>query len=139
MSIGKTALPVIRSYYGHTAQDVSLAALEAGARLEDELVCGYLEPITRLPDTPRRRRVANILRHMPNSLRGVRLLQRLLDDSETEVRIDAYESLADISDPVIRRTAIDGPEPDRGSSSCSIWCRRRSRWFMLPRAACRAW
>ena len=113
VAMGKTVLPVIRRCYDHPRGEIALAALEAGARLEDELVTDPMERIVRLPEAGMRRLAAGVLRHMPNSLRGARLLKTLLDDTDTSVRLEAYESLAAINDPLINRTAIDGPEPDR--------------------------
>ncbi len=113
IAMGKTVLPVVRPYYNHPDQVIRLAALEAGARMEDELVAESFEQISRQSDPQLRRQIAQMLGYLPRSLRGAKTLQQLLDDPDTTVRIQAYESLAKISDPIIQRMAIDGPGADR--------------------------
>jgi len=113
VAMGKIVLPVIRPYYTHPNQEVRLTALEAGARLEDEAVSDHMQRLTQTPDPTLRVKIAKILAYLPNSIRGARVLHKLLDDAEKSVKVAAYESLAQINDPAIRRHAIDGPEPDR--------------------------
>ena len=105
-AMGKTVLPVIRPYYDHPIMTVRLAALDAGARLEDEVTTDHLLRIAELPDLVVRRRAAQMLVHLPRSLRGARTLHMLLDDPDRAVRIEAYEALAAIHDPIIRRVSI---------------------------------
>ncbi len=105
-AMGKTVLPVIRPYYDHPQMDVCLAALEAGARLEDEMTTDPLNTIAKQPDPALRRRAAQVLARLPRSLRAARTLHTLLDDPDTAVRIQAYESLATIRDPILQRVAI---------------------------------
>lgn len=111
VAMGRTVLPVMRQLYEHPHQDVRLTALEAGARLKDEAVTDPLGRLAQLDAPPVRRRVAKTLSHLPQSLRAARILHTLLDDEDRLVRIEAYESLAAINDPLIIRTAIDGPDP----------------------------
>ncbi len=113
VAMGKTVLLVTRQYYGHATQEVSMAALEAGARLEDETVTPYLDDLAQSPESELRKRVAELLVHLPRSLRGTRTLHRLLDDADVPVRLQAYESLAAMNDPIIRRQAIDAVDPQR--------------------------
>ena len=113
IAMGKTVLPTVRRYFHHPNIQISLAALEAGARLEDEAV---IDPMMQLIPkvTPKRReQIAQFLMYLPRSLRGASILHSLLDDDDLAVRLAAYESLAAINDPMIHRRAIDGPDPDR--------------------------
>ena len=107
-AMGKTVLPIIRQYYNHTKSIVRLAVLEAGARLGDETVSDHLQQLAQSPDTLLRQRAAKTLVYLPSSIRGARTLHNLLDDDEPSVRLTAYESLAEINDPLIQRIVIDG-------------------------------
>ena len=105
-AMGKPAVEFIRPHYDAEALHLRLAALEAGAWLEDERASRYLQRLTdhQAPDV--RRRVAEALVHLPRSLNGSRALKALLDDRKRDVRIAAYESLAAINDPILTRTVI---------------------------------
>ena len=102
-SLGKTVLPVLRHYYDHAVISVQLAALSAGARLEDEATADHLLHLAQSSDPALRGQAAKILVHLPRSLRAARALHMLLDDPDQTVRIVAYESLAQINDPIIER------------------------------------
>ena len=78
-----------------------LAALQAGARLEDELATMALEELGKHEDPAVRKEVAKQLVFLPRSLRGAAVLRNLLDDADRSVRITAYDSLADIGDPLV--------------------------------------
>ncbi len=93
-SLGRTVRPVVREYYEHEELEVHLAALEAGARLEDERASEGLLELSEHADAAVRQRVAEVLVYLPRSLRGGQALGRLVDDDEPAVRIAAYETLA---------------------------------------------
>jgi len=105
-SLGKTVIPVLRQYYGASNLELRLAALEAGARLEDERASQYLRQVASHEDPEIRQRVAEALVHLPRSLKGSQTLKRLLDDDSRQVRIAAYESLSAINDPILDRTPV---------------------------------
>ncbi|MFA9477303.1 flagellar basal body P-ring protein FlgI [Phycisphaerales bacterium AB-hyl4] len=106
-SLGRTILPVLRNYYEDEDPVLSLAALEAGAWLQDERAGLVLASLARSSDEPQaRQRVAEALVYLPRSTSGSRALKALLDDDDTAVRIAAYESLAAINDPIIDRMPI---------------------------------
>ncbi len=105
-AMGKTVLPTIRKLYAHPAARVRLTALETGARLLDEATTDALLRDAQLPDPALRARVAQALAALPRSLRGARILHALLSDDEQSVRVAAYESLARINDPIIRRIPV---------------------------------
>ncbi len=106
VALGKTTLPVLRKLYRDEDLLVRLAALEAGARLEDEQTTDALIPLAKTGDAATRRRVAQMLVNLPRSIRGASALQGLLDDPDADVRIAAYESLSRNSDPMIQRLPI---------------------------------
>ena len=94
-ALGRTIVkPVLREYYGHQNTQVSLAALEAGARLGDERASRRISDLATHDDVDVRIRAAEALVHLPKSRRGGRTLRRLLNDDVRRVRIAAYESLA---------------------------------------------
>ena len=93
-ALGRTVRPVVREYYEHEDLEVRLAALEAGARLEDERASEALLELSGHEEASVRERVAGALVYLPRSLRGGQALGRLVDDDEASVRIAAYETLA---------------------------------------------
>jgi len=105
-ALGKGVIPIIRRYYEADSRELRLAALEAGARLEDERASQSLDELADHDDPAVRQAVAESLVHLPESLTGSRTLRRLLDDETREVRITAYESLAAINDPILDRAAV---------------------------------
>jgi hypothetical protein len=105
-SLGKTIIPILRQYYDHPKREIQLAALEAGAWLEDEATTDQLLQLALAPDPAIRKQAARMLVHLPRSLRGTRRLHTLLDDEDPSVRIAAYESLAEINDPIIERIPV---------------------------------
>ena len=105
-ALGKTVIPILRQHYEAPTLPLRLAALEAGARLEDERASRYLRKVADHQDPDIRQRVAEALVHLPRSLEGSRTLKRLLNDSNRSVRIAAYESLSAINDPILDRTPV---------------------------------
>jgi hypothetical protein len=105
-ALGRTIIPLLRRFYDADTLPLRMAALEAGARLEDERASDYLDELANHQDPGIRQRVAEALVHMPSSLRGSQTLKKLLNDSEQSVRVKAYESLATINDPILNRTPV---------------------------------
>ncbi len=105
-ALGRTVVPQLRPLYEDESMTVRLAALEAGAWLEDERASRYLDQIASMDDPELRRRAAEALVYLPDSTTGTRVLKRLLDDEDRSVRIAAYESLAENGDPLIDRWAV---------------------------------
>lgn len=102
-SLGKVALPVIREYYQHENPNVRLAALDAGAWLEDELAAVELSQLALHPEAPIRRKASELLMRLPKSTRATLALRSLLDDVDRSVRIAAYEALAEQGDSSVHR------------------------------------
>ena len=108
-ALGKMALPVMRErYYEHPKVHVCLGALEAGAKLGDLKATGALERLARHPDWMVRRKAADLLGYLSQHVRTPRILRALLDDRNRMVRLEAYESLATIRDPLVQRTEFRG-------------------------------
>lgn len=102
-TLGRVALPVVRKYYDHENIEVRRVALEAGARQGDEQTVDRLSEFCRSPDPAQRRRAAEMLVNLPRSIRAARLLKDLLDDDDRKVRVAAYETLAEVNDPLLQR------------------------------------
>ncbi len=101
--LGKTILPVLRKYYDDDLLHLRLAALQAGAMLDDTKVIEPLVMLANSDDAMLRRRAGELLVNLPTSIEVARALYALLDDEDRDVRITAYESLAEMNDPIIRR------------------------------------
>lgn len=108
-SLGKTVIPVLREYYDSENLTLSLASLEAGAWLGDEHASRYMLDYAEHADVAVRKRIAEALVYLPDSIRGGKALKMLIDDDVRSVRIAAYEALAHNNDRrVLRRFAIEG-------------------------------
>ena len=104
-ALGKMVMPVLRErYYEHPRIHLSLGALEAGAKLGDLKATGALERLARHPDWKVRRKAADLLGYLSQHVRTPRILRALLDDRNQKVRLEAYESLAAMRDPLVQRT-----------------------------------
>lgn len=110
-ALGRTIIPTLREFYEDEQMNLRLAALHAGAALEDERTTRHLAPLVEHEDAQVRIRTAEALVELPDSRRGRAALRQLLDDSEPEVRIAAYESAAVINDGgLVDRFGIQGPQ-----------------------------
>jgi flagellar basal body P-ring protein FlgI len=105
-SLGPNAVPELRDLYREESLSIRLAALRAGAFLDDERAGMVLSEMTDHADPGVRVRVAQALLHLPRSLRVARTLAELLDDEHTDVRLAAYEAMAAINDPMIDRVPV---------------------------------
>jgi hypothetical protein len=85
---------------------VRVAALEAGARLADERAAEALVQIASHQDPQLRVKAAQLLAHLPRSLKAARTLYDLIDDADQSVRLAAYNGLAENNDPILRRTPV---------------------------------
>jgi Flagellar P-ring protein/HEAT repeats len=100
-ALGRPVVEVLREYYQDPQISMRLAALEAGAWLDDERASQYLSELANDTDPGFRARVAKVLALLPRSIKGARTLKMLLDDEDTAVQITAYESLSAINDRLI--------------------------------------
>jgi flagellar basal body P-ring protein FlgI len=105
-SLGPNAVPELRDLYREENLLLRLAALRAGAFLEDERAGIVLSEMADHPDPMVRVQIARSLLHLPRSLRGSRTLADLLDDENTDVRLAAYDAMAAINDPMIDRVPV---------------------------------
>jgi hypothetical protein len=107
-ALGPRALPVIRDLYDEPAELPRLAALRAGARLDDPLVTPHLIEMVESGSPESRRRALELLSGMGVDPRIDNALQQLLNDDDLQVRLGAYEALVERRGPGVERVAVDG-------------------------------
>jgi len=107
-ALGKRALPIIQDLYTYGEEDPRMAALEAGAALDDALVVQPLLTMAQSGTVENRLRAIELLSDMgfnPDIDLGLR---PLLDDTDVDVRLAAYEALVERKDPAIGIMDIGG-------------------------------
>ena len=106
-ALGKRALPVLQDLYSYGEENPRMAALEAGAALDDALAASPLVEMAKSSTTDNRIRAIGLLSRFgfnPDINLGLR---PLLDDSDPDIRLAAYETLLKRKDPAIRIMDID--------------------------------
>ncbi|MFG0330219.1 MAG: flagellar basal body P-ring protein FlgI [Phycisphaerales bacterium] len=109
VALGKLATPVIQELYEYPEAIVRLAALKAGAKLEDPLVIDPLSEIALDPQSEVRTPALDLLGEMPGAARVGVTLRQLLDDESRNIRVAAFEGLRRQNDPIVRRLTL-GPQ-----------------------------
>ena len=104
--LGPNTVPVLRTYYSHENEDVRNAALEAGAWLNDTQTIAHLSKEATQGSPAQRVRAANALVALSRSNEARLVVRGMLDDKDPEVRLGAYEALAMVRDPVIKRLSV---------------------------------
>lgn len=107
-ALGPQAIPYLRELYAYPEMLPRLTALRAGARLGDGLVVPPLLDIARTGAPALRVDAIELLADLPSDPQINLALRELLDDDQLDVRIAAYEALADRRDPLVRRRDIEG-------------------------------
>jgi hypothetical protein len=106
-ALGPRTLPIIRELYDEPQELPRLAALRAGARLDDPLVTPHLIAMAESGSADVRRRAIKLLAGMGVDPRIDLALQGLLSDDDLEVRLAAYETLVERRGPAVHRFAVD--------------------------------
>ena len=107
-ALGKRALPIIQDLYTYGEEDPRMAALQAGAALDDALVVSPLLQMAGSGSVENRLKAIELLGEMgfnPDIDLGLR---PLLDDKDVDVRLAAYEALVEREDPTIAMMDING-------------------------------
>ena len=107
-AIGERALPLIRELYDDPEVTPRLAALRAGSFLRDPLVGEHLRTMGVEGNLGERLEAADLMKTLPEDPRTDRALWTMIDDEDVEVRLRAYEALAERDNPKLRRTAVAG-------------------------------
>ncbi len=106
-ALGPRALPVIRTLYDTPSELPRLAALRAGAFLNDPLVSVHLIEMANSASVETRRQAIRLLADMGIDPRIDMTLRALLNEDDFQTRIEAYEALVRRGDPSIGRIRID--------------------------------
>jgi len=106
--LGKTILPLIRPLYSDGPMHLRLAAIEAGVRLEDLKATDALFSLAADEQAAVRKRVAELMAALPVEARVTHALTTLVNDRDEDVRLAAYETMAQTANPAVRRTPIGG-------------------------------
>ena len=109
-ALGPNAKPAISQYYDHPDLKVRFAALQAGSHMQDENTSKPLARLAKVADPAVRRRAAEMMVFLPDSLVASHALRTLLDDADRNVRIAAYQALSrmgnmDMIDRLVFKTA----------------------------------
>ena len=106
-AIGERCLPLIRELYDYPEELPRLVALRSGAFLRDPIAAEHLREIGLEGDLGMRLEAADLLKNMPPDPRTNRTLRTMLNDDDVEVRLRAYEGLAERQDPLLERKIIN--------------------------------
>jgi hypothetical protein len=107
-ALGKKCIPVIQELYAHPEEQPRMAALEAGAKLNDALAVPPLLEMAKTAPKETRQAAIRLLSRMdsnPNIDLGVR---QFLDDRDIDIRITAYECLRRRRDSSVRVFPLNG-------------------------------
>lgn len=105
-AIGERSLPLIRELYDYPEELPRLVALRSGAFLRDPIAADHLRSIATEGNLGMRLEAAELLKTMPPDPRTDRTLRSMLNDDDVEVRLRAYEALADRQDPMMERRIV---------------------------------
>lgn len=94
-ALGDRALPFISDLYDHPEAAPRLAALRAGAAMQDPRVVQPLREIANDADSKYRTDAISLMSQIDQSILVDNTLKRLLDDRQLTVRVEAYENLMD--------------------------------------------
>ncbi len=106
-ALGNRALPIIRELYDHSEELPRLAALQAGAKLDDALVIPHLIDLTENTNSRNKLVAVNLLAEMGPNLVIDQALQKLLDEPDVETCLATYEALVKRGSHAIRRFHVD--------------------------------
>ncbi|MCI0630292.1 MAG: flagellar basal body P-ring protein FlgI [Phycisphaerales bacterium] len=106
-ALGNRILPLLKDLYDHPEELPRLAALRAGARLNDPLVISQLTDMAANGSADYRIQAIQLLAEMNLNPQIDVALRKLLDDDDVEIRLEAYEALGERRDPYMRRTVVD--------------------------------
>lgn len=94
VAVGDKGLPFARELYDYAEREPRLAALRAGARLNDPQAANHLEQIARSGDLADRAEAIELLASIDAGPTVDQALKSLLNADELVIRVEAYEGLA---------------------------------------------
>ena len=105
-AIGKRSLPMIQDLYTHPEEQPRMAALEAGAKLDDPLAVPHLVDMAKTGSADVRLASIRLLGRMETNPQIDVGLRPLLDDGDLDVRLTTYEALRRRRDPFVQRFQV---------------------------------
>jgi hypothetical protein len=109
-AIGKPAIPFLGSLYDYPQLGPRLAALEAGAFLDDPKAVAHLLELARASPPAYRAAAIRLLGGISGNPRINVTLRECVNAPELDVRVAAYEALVKRADPLIERFLV-GDDP----------------------------
>ncbi len=106
-ALGRAALPSLRDLYDTPDAGPRLAALQAGARLQDALAAPHLKELAANGPASIRADAINLLAGMDADPRINLHLRQLIDADDVDIRVAAYEALVERNDPSISRRNVE--------------------------------
>lgn len=106
-ALGEGAIPAVRDLYDYSEVRPRFTALRVGAKLGDIRAVPYLQELVEQGRGSIRIDAVKLLGQVGSDPSVNRFLRGLLDDPDLAVRINAFESLLERADPIIRRTAVE--------------------------------
>lgn len=107
-AIGPRAIPTIQQLYDSADERPRLAALRAGAKLNDARVTPHLIEMARSASSSARQDAIGLLGEMGVDPRIDMALRGLLNDENVDIRLAAYEAAIERHDPMIERRNVGG-------------------------------
>lgn len=107
-ALGNRALPVINELYNHPEELPRMAALRAGAKLDDPLAVPHLLDVAKRSSAESRKTAIELLAELRLNPQINLVLRELLNDRDVEIRLSAYEALVKRRDPYMHRYSVDG-------------------------------
>ena len=106
--LGRDAVPVLADLYAHDRIDVRFHAAVAGLRLGDHLAADTMSAVADDAQTEFRYRAIRALGEARGMAGAAMTLRRLLHDSDSRVRIAAYEALRARRDTAVESFTVGG-------------------------------
>ncbi len=106
-AIGKKAIPMIQDLYAYPEEQVRMAALVAGASLDDALTVTPLLDMAKSGEQKNRLLAIELLGKMGVNPAIDLGLRPLLDDADVDIRLGAFDALDQRRDPLIQRMVVD--------------------------------
>ncbi|MDZ4756411.1 MAG: flagellar basal body P-ring protein FlgI, partial [Phycisphaerae bacterium] len=106
-AIGKKAVPMIQDLYAYPEEQPRMAALVAGAELNDPLTVQPLLAMAKLGEVKNRLTAIELLGKMGLNPAIDLGLRPLLDDADVDVRLGAFDALEERRDPILGQLTVD--------------------------------
>ncbi|NOG55720.1 MAG: hypothetical protein HND57_15575 [Planctomycetes bacterium] len=106
VALGPAAIPAVEGMYDYSELVPRLAALKTGALLGDPLAVPHLAEIATDPTNELRLNAVELLARMGRNVRISTLMRNLLNDSQRDIRLAAFDALRESGDPIVQRIPI---------------------------------